>query len=341
MESQCPHSPDVLARETSDGGFSRGWAFHAKPVPAHFFDCHVHYNGGRKNTLLENIAGDAHRQAAQGIKGVMLITQVYGKRWSPVMPAASVMDRFPYFTLPELEKRLAGFNASPHRFAVYLNYHSPEADLAEAVARLGACCIKLHNAPVIEDNASPNLWLGGDWQRVFEAIQKRGMAVLFHVSQRLTKAAYLGGGENTYWAKGWANGTAFTNEDLLQAFLTCCKRFPGINFIGAHQLHLGWERLRELFALYPNLYVDSTVGCQLHLYDDFYEQDKKPLREIFIRHGDRILFGTDTFWGKNENNTEMDDIYKRHIRFVMKLDLPQDTLDKICHANAERILGGL
>ena len=338
LEEDYPHHPDVLEREYSDGGFSRGWAMHAKPIPTRMFDCHIHYSGGIEGNILENIAAEEEAARELGVTGAMVFLHAYGNGWQPDLTNKSVMGIFPYFTLKELEKALAGFNKSSHTWAAYLDYQSPEPDLVDAVADMGCCCIKLHNAPVIEKNIPPEIWLGKEWSATFEAIQRRGLAVIIHVTQRLSPSVYTGGGRNAYWKTGWANGSKYTNEDLLQSFLACCRRFPDINFIGAHQLHLGWERLDALFAEYPNLFVDTSVGCLLLPNDDFYPHDRDYLRKMFIRHSDRVLFGTDNFWGStffNYNKVNN----SNHIRYVTALDLPQTDLDQIFYKNAERLLG--
>ena len=69
-----------------------------------------------------------------------------------------------------------------------------------------------------------------------------------------------------------------------QSRLWCvADKYPKINFIGAHQLHIGWERLGELFDKYPNLYTDTSTGCFLNPDDDFYSEDKEYLRNFFIK----------------------------------------------------------
>ena len=337
MEHKYPHHPDVLEREHLDNGFSRGWALHAKPQTPHFYDCHIHYSGPTEGTICQNIASDAKKPYSLGVKGAMVMLQTYGKRWNPSMSSGEIMDKFPYFTIKELEERLAGFSESPHTWAVYLNYHSPEVELVNAVADMGCCCIKLHNAALIEDNAPPDIWLNKEWSAVFEAIQRRNMAVIWHVTQRRSASAYTWGARNAYWQKGWANGTTFTNEDLLQVFLTCCNRYPGIKFIGAHQLHIGWERTEELFAAHPNLYVDTSTGGQLKLDEDFYPHDRDYLREMFIRNASRVLFGTDTFWGSVGRVYDHTSTLQ-HIRYIKKLDLPQEELELIAYLNSERLL---
>jgi predicted TIM-barrel fold metal-dependent hydrolase len=92
-----------------------------------------------------------------------------------------------------------------------------------------------------------------------------------------------------------------------------------------------------LFAEYPNLHVDTTVGGILKLEDDFYPPDKDYMRKIFIKHGDRILYGTDTFWGKGNTIAHNVELSRQHMRFITKLDLPQETLDLVCFKNSQRL----
>jgi len=205
-------------------------------------------------------------------------------------------------------------------------------------ADLGASFVKLHNAPLIEQNIPYDIWLSDEWRETFKAISDRGLPVLWHVAQRLPSIDYLGGGRNTYWDTGWEHGTKFTNEDLLQVFLACCRQFPKINFIGAHQLHIGWDRLCDLFTGYPNLYVDTTVGCSLKLHDDFYPHDKEYLREVFLRRSERIIYGTDSFWGTAGTSFRERGTLE-HMRFITALDLTGGALNNICHGNIERLYG--
>lgn len=334
-ESRYPHAPDLLEREFAENGFAKGWAMHAKPVPEYYFDSHVHYSGGKSDNISENLQFSIESAESLGVKRQMIIFQIYGKKWDIGMKTENIMDSFPYFTPEDLGSQLNEpdgiFTKNKHIWSAYLNYHSSEKELVHDAADIGTRCIKLHNAPQIEDNAPYDLWLSDDWQDVFHAVAECKLPVLWHVTQRLPSSAYTGGSRNVYWANGWKKGVTYNNEDLLQVFLICCRRNPGVNFIGAHQLHIGWDRLDELFTGNPNLYVDTTVGCTLRLYDDFYPHDKEYLRAIFIKWADRIIFGTDSFGTYSELN------YLQHMRFITSLDLPQDALDKICHGNLERL----
>lgn len=336
-EALYPHNPDVLEREFAEDGFAKGWSMHAKPVPEYFFDSHVHYSGGKNNNIFENLRIQTESPEAFGVKHQLIIFQIYGKKWNPGIQDDNNIDGFKCFTVEEFKNHLNVpdniFTSNKHFWSAYINYQSSEKELVHAAADMGARCIKLHNAPQIEDNAPFDLWYSNEWQDVFDAITERKLPVLWHVTQRLPSSVYTSGARNVYWKTGWRNGVTYNNEDLLQVFLTCCRRNPEINFIGAHQLHIGWDRLDDLFTAHKNLYVDTTIGCILRMYDDFYPHDKEYLRSVFIRWADRILFGTDTFGDYSELN------YLQHMRFITALDLPQDVLDKICHGNTERLCG--
>jgi len=332
-ENRYPHGNDVLEREFSENGFAAGWCMHAKPVPEYYFDCHIHYDGAKDFTVAERIAVPKVQAAGAGVERVLLIIQLYGKKWQP----ENETDAARYFNVGELKKAVAGLDDNKIFWGPSLRYGSPEPELVHAAADMGASYVKLHNAPQIMVNAPADLWLSREWRETFKAITERKLPVIWHVTQRLPSSRYTGGGRNTYWQKGWEAGVKYGNEDLLQVFLTCCRHFPEIQFIGAHQLHIGWDRLDGLFAGYPNLYVDSTIGCQLLLCDDFYEHDKEYLREMFINRANRILYGTDTFWGKDGSMNET--VVFRHMRFIQKLDLPEDVLNKICHINIEKLIG--
>jgi len=326
-ENRYPHAADVLEREFSEGGFAKGWAMHQKPVPDYYFDCHIHFCG-------ESLVPEMDAAAALDVQRALAIVKIYGETPDGGIPAYVTKDQFPWFTPEGMKAFWDALQDNRFFWTAWLNHQDPDPNLICRVADAGAKIIKLHNAPVIEDNEPPDIWLSDQWQETFRTIGECCLPVIIHVTQRLPSSDYTGGGRNTYWSKGWENGVTYGNEDLLQVFLTCCRRHPNIPFIGAHQLHIGWERLDELFTEFPNLYVDTSIGCQLRLYDDFYPHDKEFLRQIFIKWADRIIFGTDCLWGADEPDTLF---IRQHMRFITALDLPGDVLNKICHSNVERV----
>lgn len=124
-------------------------------------------------------------------------------------------------------------------------------------------------------------------------------------------------------------------------------RHPNVNFIVAH---MGWhgndlDRLGKLFEKYPNFHVDIAAVL--------YELGRVPVsgREFLIRHGDRVLFGKDSYapeefpyyWRVLETRDEYFDYYRRyHAHWKMYgLDLPDDVLKKIYYKNALRLIPGI
>ncbi|MCL1795762.1 MAG: amidohydrolase [Clostridia bacterium] len=336
-ETEYPHARDVLEREVSENGFAAGWCMHAKPVPDYYFDVHVHYADRSKANIHTVIAPEAACCLKMGVKRSLLLIRIHG-----LIPPTddksmeSLQDED--YTVEALRPLLAGFPLDESAvLAAWLHHSCPEPQLIHAAKGLGMRAIKLHNAPMITLGDPAESWLTPAWQETFAAMTAYRMPVLWHVTQRLPSSDYTGGGRNTYWQDGWKNGVRYGNEELLQVFLTCCARNPGIPFIGAHQLHIGWERLDKLFTGYPNLYVDTTVGCQLRIGDTFYPHDKDFLRGIFIKWADRILFGTDTFW-RGCPSSETQEVIRMSQNFIERLDLPECVLRKVCHENAERLL---
>ena len=339
MEARYPHAPDVLEREVAEQGFAAGWCLQGKPVPAYYFDCHVHLGNLGAQGIADALAPDAAVARTMDVRRALLILRLGAETADAAPEDAAMAGRDASYSLNELGRLIAGL-PDPDLLvpALWWPYRAPHAEQVAQAAQMGVRCIKLHNAPVICQAAPPDLWLSPGWTDAFAAMARHGLPVLWHVTQRLPSNAYTGGGRNTYWREGWANGAQYGNEELLQSFLTCCARNPSVPFIGAHQLHVGWERLDRLFAGYPNLYVDTTVGCVLRPEDTFYPHDKAFLRDVFIQWADRLLFGTDVFWPDGDG-AEVRATTAMHQRFLAHLDLPDDVLQKVCHGNAERLLG--
>jgi predicted TIM-barrel fold metal-dependent hydrolase len=342
-ESLYPHSPDVKERETADGGFSRGWGMHFTPVEKCIVDVHGHI----QFNSFDNAAGILGRymELVRPLKISCCVA------CTPIMAQCRYLDEPQGFSVP----CRSGFAALKPYFdlahgagnlslMLFLHYANPDAELLRQSVAAGACAVKLHNAPIIVNAADPEIWLSNQWEAVFAEIEKHGLPILWHVTQRLTDSPYTGGGRNTYWKDGWKKGVGFTNEDLLQIFLKVVEKHPGIPFICAHQLHVGWERLASLFERYPNLYSDTSIGCVVNEGDRMYEGDIRYIRGIFIRHSDRMLFGTDYFIADASSGSptgpdeEMAAIIKSHIRFIRQLRLPDEALQKVFHCNAERLL---
>jgi predicted TIM-barrel fold metal-dependent hydrolase len=339
----CPHAPDVIERETADNGFSKGWGMHFKPMESHIIDVHGHIQFTSFCGAQEHIRKHLALVNPINVSHCVVCSPVMTKPEDKERPQGfniiciSGMDELkPYIELAKQSGRLS--------MMLFLHYDNPDIELLKQSAAEGICAVKLHNAPMIVEAGDPKQWLGDDWAAMFRVIEKLELPILWHVTQRLTDCPYTGGGRNTYWKEGWKRGLSCTNEDFLQIYLKVVENHPGIRFISAHQLHLGWERLSRLFDQYPNLYIDTSIGCVVREGDWMYEEDIRTIRDIFIRHSDRMLFGTDSFiTDLSENSVANADDEKlasarNHIRFIKQLRLPDDALQSVFHGNAEKIL---
>lgn len=332
--STYPHSPDVMERETSDDGFSKGWGMHFIPVSKYYLDVHGHIGFADFNHADTAVQTYLKKTKPLGIKRITACSPIMTLKEYKNEPQGFKVgcitekeELEPYFSLAKRNQKLS--------IMLFLNFRNPNPEIVRWSFKKGACAVKLHNAPLIVNAADPYNWLGDQWSSVFDEIQKAGLPVLWHVTQRLSGNPYTNGGINTYWKEGWGKGVSYNNETLLQIYLKIVERYPDIPFISAHQLHLGWERLDKLMRRYPNLYIDTSIGCYIRDGDRLYDEDRDYIRKFFIDHSDRILFGSDYSLTDKIGDVTMED---GHIRFIRQLRLPYDELQRISHANAEKLL---
>jgi predicted TIM-barrel fold metal-dependent hydrolase len=141
-------------------------------------------------------------------------------------------------------------------------------------------------------------------------------------------------------------------ERIIESFEALVARHPATTFVGAHVAcyaeDLGW--VDRMLSTYPNLYADVAARIA--------ELGRQPrrARELFLKHPERILFGTDLYPPSR-------DIYRIHFRFletanehfpydpedpppqgrwqISGLDLPEDVLGKVYGENGRRLIPGL
>lgn len=336
MNTKHPHAEDFYKRDTYDSGFSKGWGMHFKPVADYFFDAHTHYRDEffPDGDIAEALESKKPEMARLEVNKVLVLFKVYGKGFP-----CGEGDAGPFFDIDDIG-RYKDFFASSDAFywAAYMRYREPDVDIVKKSARYGASAIKLHNFHLIVDAVEPDVWLSDEWDAVFREIQKQGLPVLWHVTQRRSECKYRKAGAESYWMYGEKKGITYSNAELLDVFLKVVEKYPEINFVGAHQLHIGWDRLGELLDKYPNLYTDTAASCSLRPEDDFYEEDREYLRNFFIKYSDRIMFGTDAFSRKHPGTDDrVVSETSGHERFINKLNLPEEELQKVAYKNAERI----
>ncbi len=314
-----PHSPFVKERETVDNGFSRGWGFHFQPSEEYWVDCHNHMGSVKTvNEVLRMIDQWFSRLDAFRLGKSLFISDDFSS-FEVLKSAAEVDDRFAWL--------------------VHIPFDKPDIEVFKKALDNRAVGLKLHNAPIMKGEGDPECWFKDEWAEIFRLAESSGVPVLWHVTQRVSYSPYHGGGENAYWSEGHKKGVTFTNEDLLAIFLKILEMYPKLKVIGAHQLHIGLERLSTLLDRYQNLYIDTSCGFYLRWADTLYEEDRRILWEFFMKYRDRILFGTDSGVAPDKIDEYLVQGFLCHARFINQLRLPYDVLQLVSHKNAETVFG--
>ena len=317
-ETTRPHSPYLRQRDTLDNGFSRNWMPHFLPSEEYWVDMHAHLSGVKGFDDLKQLLDD-------------WFSQLDAYRLGQVVAITEQEDLFDVFgETVKKDKRFA--------WIYWLPIDEPSLSLVREATLNGACGIKIHNIRIIEGKTPRNIWQNNAWQEIFSFAEQNEIPLLWHVTQRQSYSPYHGGGKNAYWESGWANGVTFTNEDLLQDMLAIMKRYPKLKVIGAHQLHIGTERLQNLFIEYPNLYIDSSCGMYLRWADDFIEEDRLLLRDFIERWSERILFGTDANLQAGSLDEYAIQGFLCHARFMLKLGLNDKALQDVAWRTAGNLL---
>ncbi len=313
-----PHSPDVIERQSADNGFSAGWGMQYQPSERYIVDAHCHCMGvSDRYEVFRLLDGFLHRAQAFRL-GRMVVLDGDEANLDAFAAVARFDPRF--------------------RFWMRLEDNRPDLDLLRKGLDAGAVGLKILNIRIMREAGDAKVWLSEPWQAIFRFMESRGLPVLWHVTQRHTAAPYMGGSNRAYWTEGWKNGATFTNEDLLQVALENVRRFRGIPFIGAHQLHVGWDRLAQLFTEHPNLCTDTSCGCIVRPFDQMHESDRGRLRAFFSKWTQRMLFGTDVILEPGRVDEYLLQHLLNHIRFIHQLRLEDETLQAVMHANATRLL---
>jgi len=238
----------------------------------------------------------------------------------------------------------------------------PDVDWSKYISRLiqlGYDGIgEMGSKPVTRDMHIPldSAYYEGLW----ESCEELGFPVLCHVGdvedfwhERLTPE----------WAKerdwGYWEGYYTTLEKLYGEIESILFEHPSLKITLCHFLFLSphLERADEFLGTYPNANLDLSLGVEL-MYNISRRRDD--YREFFIRHDDRILFGTDigvsttlpqhlarinllrTFLETDEEfytPSSADDLLTRYEEPYIGLDLPRASLEKIYSGNFRRYWG--
>ncbi len=255
--------------------------------------------------------------------------------------------------------------AAPERFATigwmdWTDLHT-EGFFVRAVERLerliesGACGIKIWKDLGLRLRDHNGEWLRIDDERLaplFEKAAEMGAFVMFHTADPdaffLPVDRYNERYEELAAHPDWSfQGSHYAKADLLAQRDRVFARHPKTTFVAAHLAERA-EHLADVSRLLeaqPNVFVD--LGARVA------ELGRQPYtaRAFFLRHAERILFGTDLV-----PDVEM---YRLHFRFLETADeyfdypshasrqgrwqiyglhLPDDVLKKVYRDNALKIL---
>jgi len=333
---QPPLDLHVAARDTADGGFSRGYGYYMRPYCNFWSDAHIH-------TCFADLP-----QQERNRQLVMLRNAMYELN---IVNAA---------VFCKTEQDLAFVDSLGKDAPVwYAAFNDPDVDKLHRYHELYHIrAVKLHNTPVLYGQyrketvefplgsgqirpVTIDMIVSPEWMRFFAECEKLGLPVTWHTNNRYGPSPYNFGGDNS---KCW-DGLPYDNFYVLSLIERILETYPGLNLILCHQGFMGYPMLDSLLAKHPNLYLDTSAGFILHDEDYITDAERALIRPFFIRWADRILFGSDAnaFWEQPETVSEHE--IRRHIynhvhpfkRFIQQLYLPQSVLSKVAHENFERL----
>ena len=163
------------------------------------------------------------------------------------------------------------------------------------------------------------------------------------------------------WAKdrnwGYYNGDYPTLQELYKETENVLATHPDLKITFCHFLFMSpdIQQADQFLSDYPNANLDLSLGVEL-MYN--ISQNHDSYREFFIKHDDRILFGTDIGMSKTLNEhlariwlirnfletdeqfhtvPEADELLTRYEQPYNGLNLPDSSLEKIYAANFKRL----
>lgn len=147
-------------------------------------------------------------------------------------------------------------------------------------------------------------------------------------------------------------------QEQIQARDRMLDRYPELRFVGLHLFSLEWDlqRVDQHLEQYPHTMTDLAERiCHVQLQS---MQDRESVRRFFIKHQDRIIYGTDFIYDGTQPVsraiTRLETLWKQHWTYFASdqwmqvpqfkgefrgLDLPAGVLEKIFYANAVKTYG--
>ena len=311
-------------------------------------DVHNHLGGGKDRLTPAVVARYLEEMDAAGVRTVVNLDGGWGDR---LVETVEALDR-----------------AHPGRFLTFalVNFEGVddegwgrrEAERLEASFRAGAKGLKFHKSLGLGYRYKDGRYVPVDDPKldpIWEACARHKRPVVIHVAD---PAAFFTPLDrfNERWHElnqnpGWLFfGEKFPKRrDLLDQLHRVIARHHETIFINTHFGNDAEDlaSVAEQLDRYPNMVVDIDARIS--------ELGRQPYtaRKFFLKYQDRILFGTDTTPGRDAYRVyyrflETDDEYfdcsaSHHLQGswnIYGIFLPDSVLEKVYHANAERIFSG-
>ena len=328
------------------------------PSQTALLDCHVHYaDPGFKDGLIRIMD-------ELGVQKFNIVCTPHPTRLSLVPDALHLKAHFPervyVFGGLDISAFFTAGEKAGHVFAEYV----------DTLLAMGCDGIKMiEGKPDMRKMLHVPPFDGAMYEPYWEKMESTQTPLIFHVND---PAEFWDADKIPDWAQrsGWfyGDGTFINNETQYTEILHVFTRHPTLKIVFAHFFFLSHDlpRLAGYLDQFPGMHIDLTPGIEM--YHDFSKNPEKA-RDFMIKYQDRILFGTDigakallatpqmgiepaesrirlelvkSFLetdGEFTLDTSQGYLFNKFDGNFKGVNLPQEVLEKIGHANFEKLAG--
>jgi len=328
------------------------------PAQTSYLDCHVHYGERRYKDELIRIMDEL------GVKKFNIVCTPHPTRLSLVPDALHLKAYYPervyVFGGLDISAFFTAGEKAGHIFSSYV----------DSLIAMGCDGIKMiEGKPDMRKMLNIPPFDGPIYEPYWQKMESSRTPLIFHVND---PAEFWDATKIPDWARqsGWfyGDGTFINNETQYTEILNVLTRYPMLNVVFAHFLFLSQElhRLAGYLDQFPGMNIDLTPGIEM--YQEFSKNPDRT-RDFFIKYQDRILFGTDIGAkallaapeigiepgeskirfelvkkfletdGEFTLDTSQGYLFNKFEGNFKGIHLPLEVLEKISHANFEKIAG--